>query len=95
MISDGESWYNSAMTIKKLKTVPLKPAEPAADAAPAGGAAIADRFKLDLQDPSEKKASSSGGVAGTIAAVAGFIALGVAGILTFVIYQHWEFLKGA
>jgi len=83
------------MTIKKLKIAP-KPtasAEPAADGAPAGGAAIADRFKLDLQDPSEKK--SSGGVAATIAAVAGFIALGVAGILTFIIYQHWEFLKGA
>ena len=93
MISDGKSWYNSSMTIKKIKTAP-KPAEPSADPAPVGGAAIADRFKLDLQDPSEKK-SSSGGVAATIAAVAGFIALGVAGILTFVIYQHWEFLKGA
>ena len=81
------------MTIKKIKTAP-KPAEPSADAAPAGGAAIADRFKLDLQDPSEKK-SSSGGVAATIAAVAGFVALGIAGILTFIIYQHWEFLKGA
>lgn len=84
------------MTIKKFKTAP-KPtvsAEPAADGAPAGGAAIADRFKLDLQDPAEKKASS-GGIAATIAGIAGFIALGVAGILTFVIYQHWEFLKGA
>ncbi len=99
MISEGESWYNSNMTIKKLKTVklapkPLESSEPVADAAPAGGAAIADRFKLDLQDPAEKK-SSSGGVAATIAAVAGFVALGVAGILTFIIYQHWEFLKGA
>ena len=81
------------MTIKKIKTAP-KPEEPTADVAPVGSAAIADRFKLDLQDPSEKK-SSSGGVAGTIAAVAGFLALGVAGILTFIIYQHWEFLKGA
>ena len=81
------------MTIKKIKTAP-KSEEPTADVAPVGGAAIADRFKLDLQDPSEKK-SSSGGVSGTIAAVAGFLALGVAGILTFIIYQHWEFLKGA
>ena len=31
----------------------------------------------------------------TVAAVAGLIALAVAGILTFVIYQHWEALKGA
>ena len=93
LILDGESWYNSSMTIKKIKTAP-KPAEPAADAAPVSGTAIADRFRLDIQDPSEKK-SSSGGIAATIAGIAGFIALGVAGILTFVIYQHWEFLKGA
>ena len=32
---------------------------------------------------------------GFVAAVAGLIALAVAGILTFVIYQHWEALKGA
>ena len=30
-----------------------------------------------------------------LAVVAGLIALAVAGILTFIIYQHWEFLKGA
>ena len=83
------------MTIKK----PMKteaPAAPSDDGAPAaaGNATIADRFKLDLQDPSAKKRSSSG--AGTkIAVVAGLIALAVAGILTFIIYQHWEFLKGA
>lgn len=99
LISEGKSWYNSDMTIKKIKTVkmapkPSEPSESAADGASAGGAAIADRFKLDLQDPAEKK-SSSGGIAATIAGIAGFIALGVAGILTFVIYQHWEFLKGA
>ena len=36
-----------------------------------------------------------GGVAATIAMVAGLAALAVVGVLTFVIYQHWEFLKGA
>lgn len=80
------------MTIKK----PMKVQKAAApEGAPAGGSAVlADRFKLDLQDPNAKRASA-GGVAATIAAVAGFVALAVAGILTFVIYQHWEALKGA
>ena len=79
------------MTIKKPITAPQQDAPTGATAA--GGAAIADRFKLDLQDPNAKK--SSGGVGTTIALVAGLVALAVAGVLTFIIYQHWEFLKGA
>ena len=82
------------MKIKKPLSKPAAEAPEEGSAPVAGNAAIADRFKLDLQDPSAKK-GSSGGVAATIAAVAGFIALIVAGVLTFVIYQHWEFLKGA
>ena len=82
------------MTIKKPMKAPKLAAEPA-EAAPTGGSAVlADRFKLDLQDPNAKR-GSSGGAAATVAAVAGLIALAVAGILTFVIYQHWEALKGA
>lgn len=79
------------MTIKK----PMKAAEPAETAAApvAGGATIADRFKLDLQDPSAKKAKT--GVGTLVAVIAGFAALAVAGILAFVIYQHWEFLQAA
>ena len=79
------------MTIKKPITAPQQDAPTGATAV--GGAAIADRFKLDLQDPNAGK--SSGGVGTTIALVAGLVALAVAGVLTFVIYQHWEFLKGA
>ena len=83
------------MTIKK----PMKAAAPAAPteaaAVPAaGGATIADRFKLDMTDPNAKK-PASGGVASTIAVVAGFLALGVAGILTYILWQHWEFLMPA
>ena len=78
------------MTIKK----PMKAAEPAEPAAPAqGGATIADRFKLDIADPSAKKQS---GGKGTVAAlVAGLLALAVAGILTFIMFQHWQFLQAA
>lgn len=78
------------MTIKK----PTKATEPETAAAPAtGGATIADRFKLDLTDPNAKKASAG---TGTICAVvAGVLALAVAGVLTFIIYQHWQFLANA
>lgn len=58
-----------------------------------GGAQIADRFKLDMTDPNAKKAS--GGVGTVCAVVAGLLALAAAGILTFVIYQHWQFLANA
>ena len=82
------------MTIKKPLTKPKSAVTEEGSSPAAGGAAIADRFKLDLQDPSAKK-GSSGGKAAAAAAIAGFIALIVAGVLTFIIYQHWEFLRGA
>jgi hypothetical protein len=86
------------MTIKKLK--PVKTTEAAsggtAQTAPAtGGATIADRFKLDLPDPSAEKVRAVGKKAAAAALVVGLIALGVAGILTFTLFKHWEFLKGA
>lgn len=61
-----------------------------------GGAAIADRFRLDK--PAEgRKASSSeeGGVALKIAVACGAIALIVAGALTYTLWTHWEFLQNA
>ena len=61
-------------------------------AAPAA-ATIADRFKLDAPDPNAKKAASGAGA--TVAAIAGLAALAVVGVLTFTLFQHWEFLKGA
>lgn len=57
-----------------------------------GGATIADRFKLDLTDPSLKKDDGKGAKA---AVIAGFIALAIAGVLTFMIYQHLQFLQNA
>ena len=79
------------MTIKK----PMKAKTSAASAAaPAtGGATIANRFKLDMNEPTKKPAVSS--TATTVAGVAGLIALAVAGILTYILYQHWEFLMPA
>ena len=76
------------MTIKK----PMKVATSAGAATPsAGGATIANRLKLDMPDPGAKK-SAPAGVATKCAATAGCLALIVAGILTFILYQHWDFL---
>ena len=73
------------MTIKK----PMKTTEPATPED--GSAVVADRFKLDVPNAN----GGSSGVATTIALVAGLIALAVVGVLTFVIYQHWEYLQAA
>ena len=88
------------MTIKKTlsvkrPTVNAAMTSSAEAEANSGAATIADRFKLDVPDPKSAKKSAGGGVGATIAVVAGVIALVVSGILTFVMYQHWEFLKGA
>ena len=79
------------MTIKKPMKAKVSAAAPAAPAA--GGATIANRFKLDMTEPAKKPAASS--KATTVAGVAGIIALIVAGILTYILYQHWEFLMPA
>lgn len=79
------------MTIKKPRKAPEATETTAAPVA--GGATIADRFKLDMPDPAASKPKS--GIGTTIAVVAAFAALAVVGILTFVIYQHWEFLQSA
>ena len=81
------------MTIKK----PMKTAATAADAAApaAGGATIANRFKLDMTEPAAKKPAAGSSTATTVAGIAGIVALIVAGILTYIIYQHWEFLMPA
>ena len=80
------------MTIKK----PMKAPAPASDAAvpAAGGATIADRFKLDVTDPAAKKPTGNS-TATTVAGIAGLVALIIAGILTYILYQHWEFLMPA
>lgn len=77
------------MKIKKPNS-----AASAADAAP-GGAAIADRFRLD---PVSAKTANNGTVnrkAATTALVFGLIALAVTIVLAVTIYKHWEYLRGA
>ena len=85
------------MTIKK--TMKIKPAAEASaetgapDVPMTGGATIADRFKLDLQDPVAAKPKS--GLGDTLALVAALAGLAAAGFLIFTLWQHWEFLMPA
>ena len=59
--------------------------------ASSGGATIADRFKLEPTTPAKAQATV-GKTATLYAFIAGLLSLAVAGILTFVLYQHWEYL---
>lgn len=75
------------MTIKK----PMRPknAAPGPNAGMPGGATIADRFKLDA--PVQKQAPK-----GTTAVfICALIALGVVGVLAYMLWKHWEFLMPA
>jgi len=74
------------MTIKKT-TMKIKPA-----GGGSGNGAVADRFRLDAPPPPKKAVS---GPATTYAFAAGLLALAVAGILTWVLWTHLEFLMPA
>jgi hypothetical protein len=66
----------------------------ATDAAP-GGAAIADRFRLDPVESGVGKNGTVNRKAATTALVFGLIALAVTIVLAVTIYKHWEYLRGA
>lgn len=74
------------MKIKK----PMKVQAPAPAPAAGGGATIADRFKLE--NVAAAPARTVNKTAALIALIAAVIALGVSGMLTFTLYQHWDYL---
>lgn len=73
------------MTIKKPMNTAATPAAPTS-----GGAAIASRLRLDVPDPSAKSAPTGGLKAAFGAAL---VALIVSGILTYLLWSHWDYLK--
>ena len=78
------------MKIKKTKVMKAPGGEGA------GGAAIADRFKLDpVATTAAPRNGSISKTAATTALVFGLIALAVTVTLTVMIYKHWEFLMPA
>jgi len=74
------------MKIKKPMTVKAPGAETT------GGAAIADRFKLDPVDNAANRAGTVSKKSATTALIFGLIALAVTIALTATIYLHWDFL---
>ena len=77
------------MKIKK----PIKAT--AADAsAPTGGATIADRFKLE-PTAGKKSRGTVNKTAALVALLAAFAGLVVSGILTYILYNHWDYLMPA
>lgn len=61
-----------------------------------GGATIADRFKLDaVAFGPAYKGPTTGKTATTCALIAGIISFGLIGVLTFVLYTHWDYLMRA
>ena len=77
----------------KLKKTKVK--VPPAPAAPEGGVAIADRFRLDVPAAAAPTAGTVSRKAATVALIFGLIALAVSGILVFILYKHCAFLMPA
>ncbi len=71
----------------KIKNTPNR-----APAGAPGGAAIADRFRLDVPAGASAKNGTISKTAALVALIAGGISLAVAGALTYMLYDHWEFL---
>ena len=88
LTSAGFFRYNWRMKIKK----PMK--KPAGGEG-AGGAAIADRFKLEPVDTTAPRHGYISKSAATTALVFGLIAFVITVTLTVMIYKHWEFLRFA
>ena len=70
-----------------IKTIKIK-----RPAGATGGAAIADRLKLNAP---EAAPVAPNGKATTYAVVAAVLAFLAAGVLTYILWKHWEFLMPA
>ena len=58
-----------------------------------GGAVIADRFKLDVDDGASKGPAGVGTVGATIALIGSLAAIAALGIVAWLIFQNWELVK--
>ena len=56
-----------------------------------GGAAIADRFRLDAPETKGRPV----GKGATVAFIAAMLSLIVSGVLVYLLWQHWDFLMPA
>lgn len=75
------------MKIKK----PMK--APGAEGAAPGGAAIADRFRLDAGASSKQKGRTVNATAAAVAYSAGIMALTLLGFLVWQLFQHLQYMQ--
>ena len=68
-------------------------AETPAPAAPTGGAVIADRFKLDVDDGASKGPAGVGKVGAMCALIASLVAVAALGYAALLLYWNWELVK--
>ncbi len=69
-------------------------AESFAPASPAmGGAVIADRFKLDVDDGASKGPAGVGKVGAMFALIASLASIAALGFVAWLLYQNWELVK--
>lgn len=71
----------------KIKNSPSR----APGAAP-GGAAIASRLRLDVPTGPSAKNGTISKSAALVALIAGSVSLVLAGALTYMLYDHWDFI---
>ena len=88
------------MTLKCAKLIPAmklkksdEGAETPAPAAPTGGAVIADRFKLDVDDGASNGPAGVSKVGATCALIGSLAAIAALGIVAWLIFQNWELVK--
>ena len=79
----------SAMKLKKSD----EGAETPAPAAPTGGAVIADRFKLDVDDGASKGPAGVSKVGAMCALIASLVSIAALGFVAWLLYQNWELIK--
>ena len=59
----------------------------------AGGAVIADRFKLDVDDGASKGPAGVGKVGAMCALIGSLASIAALGLIAWLLYQNWELIK--
>ena len=77
----------------KLKKADDGAENPAPAAPSTGGAVIADRFKLDIDEGASKGPAGVGKVGAMCALIGSLLSLAALGFVVWRLYENWELLK--
>ena len=67
--------------------------ETAATVPAIGRAAIADRFKLDVDPNAGRSPNGVGKTSATVALVGSLLAIALMGVVTWLLYMNWELIR--